>query len=267
MTDAPAPPVPGQPVWAELFTADAERARAFYPAVVGWGCTEPDPQLGGYANFTIDGTPDGGWIAGLMGHPGDAAGSPLASAWTVYLHVDDVHATVARARAAGAPVIVEPMQVADLGWFAQVVDPSGAPVGARQPGAHRGFAAVRVPGGPYWLELHTASAFDQTVAFYEAVFGWRTAPLEGAPFPYRRLVDDAGAELAGVMDASGWAGATSTWQVYWMVDDLDAAVAAVEAGGGTVVDAPHATPYGRLATLRDPSGAGFKLAASVAEPA
>ena len=261
MPAMPAQPVPGQPVWAELFTLDAERARAFYPAILGWGCTEPNPDFGGYANFTHG----GGWIAGVMGNTFDPS---LPSAWTVYLHTDDVHATVQRARDAGAPVIVEPAQVGELGWFAQVVDPSGAAVGAWQPAAHRGFAAVREAGAPYWFELHAAQGYEAALAFYRDVFGCTLSTMSDVPeFRYTQVVrPDAGAEiapedaLAGVMDASGWPGAVSAWQVYWMVGDVEASVAACATAGAQVIDAPHETPYGRLATLRDPTGAAFKLA-------
>jgi len=47
--------------------------------------------------------------------------------------------------------------------------------------------------------------------------------------------------------------------VYWDVTDVDAAVARVEELGGTVVDAPTDTPYGRMSTVTDPAGAQFKL--------
>jgi hypothetical protein len=43
------------------------------------------------------------------------------------------------------------------------------------------------------------------------------------------------------------------------VEDADVTVAKVKALGGSVVMDPTDTPYGRLATVTDPSGAEFKL--------
>ena len=68
-------------------------------------------------------------------------------------------------------------------------------------------------------------------------------------------------ELAGIMDASGFLpeGVPSQWSVYWEVDDSDDTVAKVKALGGSVVMETEDTPYGRLTTVADPTGASFKL--------
>jgi predicted enzyme related to lactoylglutathione lyase len=49
------------------------------------------------------------------------------------------------------------------------------------------------------------------------------------------------------------------WHVYFAVEDCDAACAKVTELGGSVVTPPEDTPYGRLATVKDPMGATFKL--------
>jgi predicted enzyme related to lactoylglutathione lyase len=63
------------------------------------------------------------------------------------------------------------------------------------------------------------------------------------------------------MDASGFLpeGVPSHWSVYFGVDDTDAALAKIVDLGGSVVQPAEDTPYGRLATAADPSGALFKL--------
>ena len=68
-------------------------------------------------------------------------------------------------------------------------------------------------------------------------------------------------QYAGVMDASAFLpdGVPAHWSVYFKVADTDAALARIgELGGNTVVPAED-TPYGRLATAVDPTGAIFKL--------
>lgn len=53
----------------------------------------------------------------------------------------------------------------------------------------------------------------------------------------------------------------SRWSVYFAADDADATAAQAVALGGSVVAAPQDSPFGRLATLADPTGATFKIQA------
>jgi uncharacterized protein len=66
---------------------------------------------------------------------------------------------------------------------------------------------------------------------------------------------------AGIMDASAFQpeGAPAAWSIYFQVDDVDASLAKAEELGGTIADAAQDTPYGRLATVLDPTGTRFKL--------
>ena len=73
-------------------------------------------------------------------------------------------------------------------------------------------------------------------------------------FRYTTLGKDEHA-LAGIMAADG----PSHWNFYIEVADTDAAVARAVELGGTEVEAPEDTPYGRLATIADPSGVPFKV--------
>jgi predicted enzyme related to lactoylglutathione lyase len=63
------------------------------------------------------------------------------------------------------------------------------------------------------------------------------------------------------MDASGFQpeGVPAHWSVYFGVDDTDKALARIVELGGAVVTPAEDTPYGRLATATDPTGAEFKL--------
>jgi uncharacterized protein len=51
----------------------------------------------------------------------------------------------------------------------------------------------------------------------------------------------------------------SVWLVYLGVADADATCAQAQELGGKVVEAPVDTPYGRMATLTDPTGTLFKI--------
>jgi predicted enzyme related to lactoylglutathione lyase len=242
----------GSPCWVDLMSGDAERARAFYGELLGWGCEDGDPQFGGYANFTKDGK----WIAGLM--PKMEEGLP--DVWSVYLEVDDAEAAVARAKEKGGQVFAGPMAVADLGVMVVAADSAGAMIGMWQPGEHPGFSTWMEPGAPGWFELHTRD-LDGSIGFYQDVFGWETRVESDTP-EFRYVTEVQGElQYAGVMDASGFLpeGVPNHWSVYFDVADIDASCALVEKLGGSVVMAPEDTPYGRLATLTDPMGAMFKL--------
>lgn len=246
--------VAGAPIWTDLATSDLLRAEDFYGQVFGWTVRDPGEQFGGYVNFFLDEDV----VAGMIGNRPE---SGFPDAWTTYLASRDARATAAAAPDAGGAVVIEPMDIHDLGVMALVRDPGGASVGIWQPGAHRGFGTRGRAGAPVWHELHTRSYAD-TIRFYEQAFGWRTQSISDAPeFRYTVQVDDADAQLAGIMDSAADLpeGAPGVWHTYWGSADVDATLAAVERMGGRVVRPAEDTPYGRLAEAADPTGATFKL--------
>src|SRR5438105_3378787 len=122
----------GAPCWVDLMTSDVDRGRSFYSQLFGWTAEEPNPEFGGYFNFSKDGV----LLAGCMSsQPGQGA----PDAWSVYLATDDAQKTVDAATANGGQVQVPPMAVADLGTMAVVGDAGGASIGVWQPGTHKGF--------------------------------------------------------------------------------------------------------------------------------
>jgi hypothetical protein len=248
----------GAPCWADLWTSDVVGSRAFYSEIFGWEAQEADPKFGGYFMFHRDGVP----VAGAMGDMGEDM--KANDTWKIYLDTDDITKTVAAATAEGAEVIAPAMAVADLGTQAVLIDPTGAHLGAWEPGTFSGFTVLGEHGSPSWFELLTrdyAAALD----FYRTVFHWDIEPVgDSDQFRYSVVKNpDAEGELAGIMDAAAFLpeGVPARWSVYWEVDDPAATIATITKLGGSVVAAPEDTPYGRLATVTDPAGAQFKLRA------
>lgn len=245
----------GAPCWVDLMTSDVERARTFYGDLFGWTSDEPNPEFGGYFNFRKDGV----LVAG--GSPAMAEAGP-PNIWSIYLATDDARKAVEVATANGAQILAPPMDVADLGTMAVMIDPTGAVIGAWQPGLHKGFGIHAEDGTPSWFELHTkdhATAVD----FYTTVFGWDTQAIgDTDDFRYTTAVDGE-QMLAGVMDASAYLPeeVPSNWTVYFGTNDTDATLAKIVELGGTILEPAQDTPYGRLAAAADPMGARFKIVA------
>jgi predicted enzyme related to lactoylglutathione lyase len=234
-------------------TSDPEKSKAFYGELFGWTAEAAGEEYGGYITFAKDGKS----VAGAMRND-PATGVP--DVWSVYLATADIQATRDAAVVSGATVIVEPMPVPETGHMGMVADPTGAAIGLWQPDPFQGFGVLAEAGAPSWFELHTRG-YDAAIDFYRGVFGWDVHVAADDPgFRYSTAgkEDDA---TAGVMDASGFLpeGVPSQWFVYVNVEDADKALAQAEHLGGSVLMPAEDTPYGRLATVADPTGATFRL--------
>ena len=186
----------GSPCWTDLWTSDVEGSRRFYSELFGWEAQEANPAFGGYFMFTRNGVP----TAGAMGDMGDM---PANNSWSIYLATEDIAKTVEAAEAEGAQIISPPMPVADLGIQAILNDPTGAHLGAWQPGTFPGFTVLNEHGAPSWFELFTRD-HAAAVAFYHTVFHWDTTDVgDSDDFRYTVMRDRRGeGELAGIMDAN-----------------------------------------------------------------
>ena len=113
------------------------------------------------------------------------------------------------------------------------------------------------PGVPCWIDTQQPDR-DAALRFCGAVFGWSFENhLQRGDRAYDLATLD-GRVVAAI--GSGPSDTTATWTTYIGVDDVEAAVANVEAAGGTVVAPPlRAGSAGRLALVTDPTGANLAL--------
>ena len=243
----------GTPCWIELFTTDPDAAATFYRDLFGWDQVTTGEEFGGYRNFLLGDA----MIAGCMTNTTPEA---VPNVWVVYLASSDAAATVAAAKAQGMHVAVEAMPVGDLGTMAMVSDPGGAMVGIWQSAAHVGMGAAAEPNTPGWFELHTKD-YEGAVAYYRDVFRWDTHTAADEPGFRYTTYGSGDHQRAGIMDAAAFLSdeVPSHWVVYVTVADADAAVARTVELGGSVIAAAEDTPYGRIATLADSTGAPFRV--------
>jgi uncharacterized protein len=122
------PPNPeGTFVWDELMTTDVDAAKSFYGEVFGWTTRDMDMgEMGTYSMFQRGGETDTG---GLMARPPNVEAPPH---WLTYIGSEDVDKTAAKAKKLGATLIVEGMDIPNVGRFAVIQDPVGAVFGVFQ---------------------------------------------------------------------------------------------------------------------------------------
>ena len=185
-------------------------------------------------------------------------------AWTTYVSVDDADASIAKVKAAGGTVFVEPMDVLDVGRMAVFADPTGAAAAVWQPRQHIGAGLVNEPGALAWNELSTR---DTAAAERLLRRGVRLGGRDRRHGRHGVHHVEAGREDIGgmmTMPAEVPAEVPSYWLAYFGTADCDATVAAATGLGATLVAGPMDIPAGRFAVLGDPAGAMFGVIALAA---
>src|SRR5690348_16229276 len=120
----------GTATWVDLGVPDLDRAMALYGSLFGWG-VEVGPAETAHSTLCLR---DGRRPAGLIQNP-----RPEPTYWwSVSLGADDCDAAFARSAAAGGIVVMEPMDSADQGRMAMILDPVGAQFGLWQGRLHVG---------------------------------------------------------------------------------------------------------------------------------
>ena len=229
----------GDIVYTSLWVPDADRAAAFFGAVLGWSSA---PAAAGHARQVQGTTP-----------PQGIHGGHERSSLFLCFATDDIAAATDRVRAAGG-------QAADLdteehGITVSCTDDQGTPFALFQLGSDGSddrpprLLNGRAPGDLSYITLLVPDS-ARFRAFHAAVLGWRFEPGH---------VDDGW----GVVDVAPMAGLQgghpeATGVPMYRVDDIAAAVARVRAAGGTSTD-PEQQPYGVTAECHDDQGTHFYL--------
>ena len=109
---------PGSMCWCEVATNDPRKAAAFYSGLFGWALKRSGD---GYTELVRAGVSIGG-IMEMGADWGD-----LPPHWLTYFAVEDCDATAERAHELGAQDRVPPKDIPNVGGFAVLIDPQGAP--------------------------------------------------------------------------------------------------------------------------------------------
>lgn len=254
----------GDFIWYELLTSDADAAGAFYGKVLGWHSSDSGQEAMDYRFFSSgDGSDMADGVAGYMPITPDMAEHGARPVWLGYLAVDDVDASVAAIGAAGGAVLMPAMDIPNVGRMAMVADPAGAPFyvmkGASDAPSHSFAATEPKVGHAAWNELATSDP-AAAKAFYTGLFGWeQDGALDMGPMGQYAFLWASGKRfMQGAVMAKMPEMPASAWITYFRAADIDAAAAAVRAGGGTMLMEPVEIPGGDYSfTATDPQGAVF----------
>jgi predicted enzyme related to lactoylglutathione lyase len=119
---------PGALAWNELGTRDPDAAKAFYPAVFGWGFRDNDMGDMVYTEW-LNGEHSVGGMVDVSGRMPDE----IPAHWLVYFAVENTDAALEIVKSSGGGVSFGPIDI-PAGRFAMVTDPQGA-----------GFAVIQTP--------------------------------------------------------------------------------------------------------------------------
>lgn len=243
----------GKFVWYDLATTDPKAAAKFYETVVQWTAEEV-PAM----HYTLlkKGETRVGGLLELPAHLREAGVPPH---WSGYIGVDDVDASLEQAKAAGATLKFGPEDIPNIGRFAVVTDPHGAPFylfkGQGEAPPEPGMMA---PGHVGWHELRGGDN-EESFRFYHGMFGWeKSQAMDMGPMGTYQLFSYGGQDRGGMMKRPD--GMPANWLFYFVVEGLDAALERVKSAGGTVTHGPQEVPGGAwILTGTDPQGAHFAL--------
>ena len=112
--------VDGTVCWADLNTPDDGAASRFYSGLFGWELGKSEHDSSGYQHIKNAGE----FIGGI---PSSSQYNPQAPPhWLLYFLTSDCKGSAAKAKELGAQILLEPMDMGNIGRMAIVKDPQGA---------------------------------------------------------------------------------------------------------------------------------------------
>jgi predicted enzyme related to lactoylglutathione lyase len=239
---------PGTFCWVDLVSGDQDASKAFYGDLFGWDYQDlPIGEDTFYSVAQLGGKP----VAAVVPLP-DPSVPPH---WNCYVSVEDADAAAARAHEIGGTVVLPAGDVGASGRLAVIRDPQGALISVWQPGEHFGAAQVNGPGLLSWNDLLSPDV-EASAGFYRELFGWTIDPIPGAEGQYWSIAN-RGKLNGGMMPMPP--GGHPAWNLYFGVDDAEAAMARAGELGAQTVMGPMDVPSGRFVVLRDPHNAVFSV--------
>ena len=247
---------PGSFCWIELATTDQAAAKSFYQSIFGWAPNDmPMGPSEYYTIFRIDGRDA---AAGYTLRP-DQRAQNVPPHWGLYIAVENVDFSAAKAAQLGGNLIVPPFDVMDAGRMAVIQDPTGAYFCIWQAKRNTGIGVAHVHGSLCWGDLSTPDP-KRAQDFYGGLLGWQFTLDEKDPSGYIHIKN--GEHFIGGIPpaAHRQPGVPPHWLAYFQVDDVDVTANKAQSQGAKLCFPPTSMEgVGRLAIIADPQGAFFAI--------
>jgi len=239
--------------WFDLHTPDKNLSRFFYETVLGWSFEDHHV---GEANAFTGLSHDGKGFGGVEPLPMDQSAQ-----WIGYVGVDNFEARFEAVQTLGAEVMLEGINVPELGKIGILRDPSGALFALLEPADQENLSWLPSRGKPGDLDWAELSVDDVPAAldFYGAAFGWTFS--EDAPESlgdYRFILRD-GAPVGGIRKRPAEV-PNAGWNFYGNVSELSASVERAKGLGATLLLEREVPDMVHFALLSCPQGATFGIA-------
>ncbi len=249
--------------WADLATADTEKAKAFYGGLFHWETR--DMEIGEGAHYHIAQL-DGKDVAAMYTLSDEQKAQNIPPHWQSYISVASADDAARKAESLGGTVLAGAFDVFDAGRMAVIQDPAGATFSVWQAGEHIGARIANIPDTLCWNELYTNDT-EKSAEFYESLFGW-TGQAQEMEGPAYTVFANGDRMAGGMMEIQKeWGPVPPHWLVYFAVDDCNAATENVRSNGGQVHSGPRDIPeVGRFSILADPQRAAFAVIELVNPP-
>jgi len=214
--------------WTDLSTYDIRTGRADYTNYFGWRFQGEDS----YSFALLDGQE----IAALFPMPSRLADMNMPSFWMSYVHVEDIEATVNKARQHDDVIIeVEPQEFNGNARIALVRDPSGAGFTL-----YEGTDITPTLQGTGTIEsrFHHVSDIGLITEFYNDLFGWSFRKIADQPWPIYVVIHSDGVRVAQVEEVTDdIRGKFNYWMPCFKVDSIEDLERSILANDGNCLSA------------------------------
>ena len=237
---------PGKFIWHDLLTPDAEAAKKFYGALLGWNFKDLEGYIEIHHNHHL--------IGGILQVTPEKDEKEALATWLPSLSVEDIDAKVQWVTANGGKTLKGPLDMPQRGRGALISDPQGARlVILRTPQGDPMDRQARM-GDWLWNEIWSPTP-DQLKVFYQGLGGYQST-IETPD--YIILVRD-GQWRAGIRRVSDDSH-PPIWIPVVRVENPEQLLDQVETLGGVVWVRPGETPDNKdTALISDNTGALLML--------
>lgn len=119
--------IDGTVCWADLSTADVDKAKQFYSTLFGWEIASGEKDPSGYLHIKSGEE----FIGGVP--PAQHRNPQIPPHWMIYFLVSDCDAVAGKAKGSGAQFLMPPQSMPDVGRMSVLKDPQGAVFALFQP--------------------------------------------------------------------------------------------------------------------------------------